>query len=217
LIIIQNRMLLRYSRYNKKRPNPYCSGLGYVAVTDSHPRQANISLGSKEIISDKYIGISMTFNRFWCSQCKDEFQENEVEKRTVDTMFGDGRRWYCTICGNAIKCYPEIGEKEQQIISQVKQSLAYIQKFGKPESIDKTCQLLLNIGGLYRELGSTKKAMLVLYNVYELAVQNNLPELATYADELYVKLSHMFGGSDHDTVSPQHLFEQCITYYKPNN
>ncbi len=163
----------------------------------------------------------MTFNRFWCDQCKKEFKENEVEKRAVDTMFGDGRWWYCKTCGNALKRYPEINEKEQQIISQVKQSLAQIQQFGKTESIDETCRLLLNIGLLYREHGSTKKASFVFFNVHQLAAQNNLPELATYACKVFDKLAYTFGGYDHDTVSPQHLFEQFIAYYgivqKPGN
>jgi hypothetical protein len=128
-------------------------------------------------------------------------------------MFGDGRWWYCKTCGNAIKRYPEIGEIEQQLISRVKQSLAYIQEFGKPESIDDTCRLLFDIGLLYREHGNTRKASFVFFNVYEFAAQNNLPELASYEEKIYVEFR--YGGYDYDTVSPRHLFEQFLAYFIP--
>ncbi len=157
----------------------------------------------------------MTFNRFWCNKCKKESQENEVEKRNVDTMFGDGRWWYCRTCGNALERYPEIGEKEQQIISRVRQSLAYIQKFGKPESIDETCRLLLDVGLLYREHGNTIKASLVLFNASDLAAHNNLSELATSAGRVFEELAYKFRMYDQDVVSPQCLFEQFIAYFIP--
>lgn len=40
--------------------------------------------------------------RFWCPQCKQGFQENEAERREVDTMFGDGRWWHCLACGSSL-------------------------------------------------------------------------------------------------------------------
>jgi hypothetical protein len=36
-------------------------------------------------------GYYLADNRFWYSQCKKEFKANEVEKRAVDSMFGEGR------------------------------------------------------------------------------------------------------------------------------
>jgi hypothetical protein len=45
--------------------------------------------------------------RFWCPQCKKEFQEKNVEKREVDTMFGDGRWWFCHTCGSKLERFPK--------------------------------------------------------------------------------------------------------------
>lgn len=44
--------------------------------------------------------------RFWCTQCKQILTEDGVELREVDTMFSDGRWWFCHTCGASLICYP---------------------------------------------------------------------------------------------------------------
>jgi hypothetical protein len=43
--------------------------------------------------------------QFWCPKCRKGFQENEVEKREVDTMFGEGRWWFCQTCHSSVALY----------------------------------------------------------------------------------------------------------------
>jgi hypothetical protein len=43
--------------------------------------------------------------QFWCPKCRRGFQENEVEKREVDTMFGEGRWWFCQTCDSRVALY----------------------------------------------------------------------------------------------------------------
>jgi len=130
-------------------------------------------------------------------------------------MFGDGRWWYCQTCGSKLECYPEIGEKEQQFILRVKQSLAQIQKFGKIEPLDETCRLLLDMGLLYREHGSIRKACLVLFYVRNIAEQNKLSDIATSAGKVFEELAYIFRMYEQEDVSLQYLFEQFIDYYIP--
>ena len=43
--------------------------------------------------------------QFWCPKCRKGFHENEVEKREVDTMFGEGRWWFCQTCDSSVVLY----------------------------------------------------------------------------------------------------------------
>jgi hypothetical protein len=43
--------------------------------------------------------------QFWCPKCRKGFHENEVEKREVDTMFGEGRWWFCQTCDSRVALY----------------------------------------------------------------------------------------------------------------
>lgn len=51
----------------------------------------------------------MEKDRFWCPQCKQIYPGDKVELREVDTMFGDGRWWYCRACGTSLSRYPAGG------------------------------------------------------------------------------------------------------------
>lgn len=47
----------------------------------------------------------MREDHFWCPKCRKRLQGAEVEKREVDTMFGEGRWWFCLTCGSSLATY----------------------------------------------------------------------------------------------------------------
>lgn len=158
----------------------------------------------------------MADNRFWCSQCKKEFKANEVEKRAVDSMFGEGRWWFCLTCGSRLIRYPDIGPREQAMITRVRQSIAQLKGNGNKLSPEAACRLLLDIGALYHDNGSYREACQVLYHTRELAKKNDLLEVAASANTQFKLLTTKFSLSDLKVVSLSHLYEQFLDYYIPH-
>ena len=53
----------------------------------------------------------MREDQFWCPKCKKRLQGTEVEKRDVDTMFGEGRWWFCPTCGTSVSLYSSVNSQ----------------------------------------------------------------------------------------------------------
>jgi hypothetical protein len=158
----------------------------------------------------------MTINRLWCSKCKKEFTSDEAVEKEVDTMFGEGRWWHCRVCGTKLILYPTIGEKEKKFLIHVQTSLATIKNNGSTLSPNEICILLFQMQQFYSESHNGIDACHVLFNIKEIAQQNNLPEFAITADKLYKRVAKTtLGIQKEEVLSVSYLLERFIAYYYP--
>lgn len=158
----------------------------------------------------------MYAQRLWCNNCKTECTSNEAVEKEVDTMFGDGRWWHCRHCGTKLILYPEIGEKEEEIIHNVQTSLIAMSTGKYSLSPAETCDLLFELQEVYAQSNNRVDACHVLFNIKEIAQQNNLPEYAMTADKLYQELAKITLGLQKERVLPvSNLLERFVAYYYP--
>jgi hypothetical protein len=112
--------------------------------------------------------------------------------------------------------YPIIGEKEQKFLLHVKELLSAIQNNGKTLKPREICNLLFEMQQFYSENQNRIDACHVLYNIKEIAQQNNLSEFAIIADKLYKESAKITLGIQKERTLPvSYLLERFIAYYYP--
>jgi hypothetical protein len=152
----------------------------------------------------------------WCQRCQHEYSEAQAERREVDTIWGDGRWWFCPKCGVRLEALPVVSSQDQRVLAAVTQMLVRFEN-QKQVPAAEIYALLLEMGSSYQRIGREREACLVLYNASIFSWQNDLPEDVTKVSN-YNQTAYRWNvpGSQYQIALPeQELMEAYLGYFLP--